>query len=95
MKEKSTTVEHKEGTQAQAVQPRFIRYDLTGPDGKTRKGWEMWLGERCFGRADDKQLLLTSLDRIQNPPRSHHWRERQFAGRSSRQEGRLANRPST
>jgi hypothetical protein len=26
---------------ADSAQPKFIRYDLTGPDGKTRKGWEM------------------------------------------------------
>ncbi len=55
--------------------PRFVRCEITGPDGKTRPGWEMWLGEHCFGRADRKEMLLRSLERQQQPPQSFHWRE--------------------
>lgn len=55
--------------------PRFVRCQITGPDGKTRPGWEMWLGKHCFGRADRKEMLLRSLERQQQPPQSFHWRE--------------------
>ena len=55
--------------------PRFVRCDITGPDGKTRPGWEMWLGEHCFGRSDKKEVLMRSLERQQQPPQSFHWRE--------------------
>jgi hypothetical protein len=55
--------------------PRFVRCLIVGPDGKTRPGWEMWLGEHCFGRADQKEILLRSLERQQQPPQSFHWRE--------------------
>ncbi len=56
-------------------EPRFVRRDIVGPDGKSREGWELWLGEHCFGRADDKEALLSSLERQQRPPQSFHWRE--------------------
>jgi len=55
--------------------PRFVRCHIVGPDGKTRPGWEMWLGEHCFGRADQKEMLIRSLERQQQPPQSFHWRE--------------------
>ncbi len=55
--------------------PRFVQCELLGPDGHTRPGWEMWLGEHCFGRADQKESLLKSLERQQQPPQSFHWRE--------------------
>lgn len=55
--------------------PRFVRCQIVGPDGKTRPGWEMWLGQHCFGRADQKEMLLRSLERQQQPPQSFHWRE--------------------
>ena len=35
----------------------------------------MWIGDHCFGRADDKDLLLASFERLQSPPSSFHWRE--------------------
>jgi hypothetical protein len=56
-------------------EPHFIRRDIVGPDGKSREGWELWLGEHCFGRADNKEALLSSLERQQRPPQSFHWRE--------------------
>ena len=55
--------------------PVFIKRDLTGPDGSKRPGWEMWIGDHCFGRADNKDLLLASFERLQSPPSSFHWRE--------------------
>jgi hypothetical protein len=55
--------------------PRFVRCDIIGPDGKPRPGWEMWIGEHCFGRADKKESLMRSLERQQQPPQSFHWRE--------------------
>lgn len=58
-----------------AGEPRFVRCQLLGPDGKTRPGWELWLGDHCFGRADHQAMLLTSLERQQQPPQSFHWRE--------------------
>ncbi len=66
--------------------PRLIRCQITGPDGKSRPGWELWLGDHCFGRADRKDILLKSLERQQQPPQSFHWREvhRQRLERSRR-----------
>lgn len=55
--------------------PTFVPCTLTGPDGNARSGWEMWLGDHCFGRADSKKLLLASYTRLQSPPSSFHWRE--------------------
>jgi len=55
--------------------PVFVRRDITAPDGSVRSGWEMWIGEHCFGRADSKELLLASFQRLQSPPESFHWRE--------------------
>src|SRR3977135_2164040 len=54
---------------------RCVRCLIVGPDGKARPGWEMWLGEHCFGRADRKEMLLRSLERQQQPPQAFHWRE--------------------
>ena len=58
-----------------AASPVFVKRDLTGPDGSVRPGWEMWIGDHCFGRADSKDLLLASFERLQSPPSSFHWRE--------------------
>jgi hypothetical protein len=35
----------------------------------------MWIGDHCFGRADSKELLRASFERLQSPPESFHWRE--------------------
>ena len=58
-----------------ATPPVFVKRDLIGPDGSIRPGWEMWIGDHCFGRADNKDLLLASFERLQSPPSSFHWRE--------------------
>jgi hypothetical protein len=56
-------------------EPTFVRRDIHVPDGSIRAGWEMWIGAHCFGRADSKELLLASFQRLQSPPESFHWRE--------------------
>jgi len=55
--------------------PVFVKRDIILPDGTVRPGWEMWIGDHCFGRADSKELLLASFERLQSPPESFHWRE--------------------
>ena len=84
--------------------PHFIRCILTGPDGRTRPGWEMWLGEHCFGRSDDKESLLQSLEHQRQPPQSFHWRHvhrRQFErtrlqkAQTDKGEGEERTRPKT
>lgn len=64
-----------ESPPATAVPPVFVQRDITAPDGSVRPGWEMWIGDHCFGRADSKDLLLASFERLQSPPSSFHWRE--------------------
>ncbi len=41
--------------------------------GQKRPGWELWLGEKCFGRLDRKESLLQGLGRQLQPPQSLHW----------------------
>ena len=55
--------------------PTFVNRNIVAPDGSVRPGWEMWIGDHCFGRADSKELLLASFQRLQSPPESFHWRE--------------------
>ena len=55
--------------------PVFVQRNIVAPDGSVRSGWEMWIGDHCFGRADSKELLLASFQRLQSPPESFHWRE--------------------
>ena len=56
--------------------PILAPCSLLGPDGKTRPGWEMWVGGELFGRADSQESLLQYYARIHEPPPSGHWRER-------------------
>ena len=56
-------------------EPVFVQRNIVAPDGSVRSGWEMWIGDHCFGRADSKELLLASFQRLQSPPESFHWRE--------------------
>ena len=79
--------------------PHFVRCNITGPDGKKRPGWEMWLGEHCFGRSDQKESLLQSLERQLQPSQSFHWREvhrqrfaRARAAQSQDERGQLEER---
>lgn len=64
-----------EESPAGSTPPVFVKCEMIGPDGSKRPGWEMWIGDHCFGRADNKDLLLASFERLQSPPSSFHWRE--------------------
>jgi hypothetical protein len=55
--------------------PTLVPCALQGPDGKTRPGWEMWVGDILFGRADTRESLLQYYARIHEPMPSGHWRE--------------------
>jgi hypothetical protein len=61
---------------------------LQGPDGKTRPGWEMWVGGILFGRADTQESLLQYYARIHEPMPSGHWRENSWQSSP-----RVARRP--
>lgn len=54
----------------------FVPCSLMGPDGKTRPGWEMRVGDMMFGRADSKETLMAYYTRLHEPLPSGHWRER-------------------
>jgi hypothetical protein len=54
----------------------FIPCSFMGPDGKTRPGWEMRVGDMVFGRADSQETLMAYYTRLHNPLPSGHWRER-------------------
>ncbi len=56
--------------------PTFIPCALMGPDGQERPGWELWVGEVMFGRADSKESLTAYYTRLQEPMPSGHWRNR-------------------
>ena len=56
--------------------PIFIPCALMGPDGQERPGWELWVGEVMFGRADSKESLTAYYTRLQEPMPSGHWRNR-------------------
>lgn len=68
--------------------PTLVPCALRGPDGKTRPGWEMWVGDLLFGRADTKESLLQYYTRIHEPMPSGHWREHSWQSSP-----RLARRP--
>jgi hypothetical protein len=68
--------------------PTLVPCSLRGPDGKTRPGWEMWVGDLLFGRADTKESLLQYYTRIHEPMPSGHWRERSWQSSP-----RVARRP--
>jgi hypothetical protein len=54
----------------------FLPCSLVGPDGKERPGWEMWVGDMMFGRADSQESLMAYYSRLHEPLPSGHWRER-------------------
>ena len=68
--------------------PTLVPCALRGPDGKTRPGWEMWVGELLSGRADTKESLLQYYTRIHEPMPSGHWREHSWQSSP-----RVARRP--
>lgn len=44
------------------VKPRFVRCEIQRPDGTVLKAWEMFVGDRSFGRSDSKHALLSSWE---------------------------------
>lgn len=62
--------------------PVFIPCSLRGPDGQTRPGWELWVGELLFGRADSQESLSQYYARIHEPMPSGHWKDRAWQGAS-------------
>jgi hypothetical protein len=62
--------------QSRFQSPAFTRCILVGPDDEQRPGWEMWVGETLFGRADSKETLLQYYARLIETMPTGHWRER-------------------
>lgn len=54
----------------------FAPCSFMGPDGKTRPGWEMRVGDMIFGRADSQETLMAYYTRLHEPLPSGHWRDR-------------------
>ena len=44
------------------IKPRFTRCKIVRPDGSVLKAWEMYVGERSYGRSDSKSALLKSWE---------------------------------
>lgn len=60
----------------QGSAPTLVPCLLHAPDGTTRPGWELRMGEVLFGRADSQDVLLEYYARIHEPMPSGHWRQR-------------------
>jgi len=60
--------------------PTLAPCSLRGPDGQIRPGWELWVGDVLFGRADTKESLLQYYTRIHEPMPSGHWKDRSWQG---------------
>jgi hypothetical protein len=44
------------------IKPRFVRCTISRPDGSVLPAWEMFVGERSFGRSNSKEALLRSWE---------------------------------
>lgn len=44
------------------IKPRFVRCTIQRPDGSVLPAWEMFVGERSFGRSDSKKALFRSWE---------------------------------
>ena len=42
--------------------PRFTRCRIVRPDGSVLEGWEMFVGDRSFGRSNSRNALLRSWE---------------------------------
>ena len=73
--------------------PVFHNCTIVGPDGIKREAWEMWIGERCFGKSDSKALLIASYDRLKIPEnKNFHWRQTRMSYGAARKSGRGAKK---
>jgi len=66
----------------------FRPCDLTGPDGQCRPGWELWVGNMMFGRADSQESLLAYHSRLYEPIPSGHWKDRAWQPMKKKSVGR-------
>lgn len=66
----------------------FRPCELTGPDGQHRPGWELWVGNMMFGRADSKESLLAYHSRLYDPIPSGHWKDRAWQPMKKKPAGR-------
>lgn len=44
------------------IKPRFTRCTIVRPDGSVLEAWEMFVGERSFGRSNSRSALLRSWE---------------------------------
>ena len=44
------------------IRPRFTRCRIVRPDGNVLEGWEMFVGERSYGRSNSRTALLRSWE---------------------------------
>ena len=44
------------------IKPRFSRCQIIRPDGNVLPAWEMFVGERSYGRSNSKTALLKSWE---------------------------------
>lgn len=70
----------KESAEINSDGVRFVPCTLIGPDGQSRPGWELWVNEVYYGRADSKEPLEMYYHRVWDPPESHHWRAEKNMG---------------
>ncbi len=74
----------REGTRVKGVRdpnaPILTPCSLRGPDGQVRPGWELWVGDILFGRADTQESLMQYYTRIHEPMPSGHWKDRSWQG---------------
>ena len=44
------------------IKPRFTRCTIVRPDGSVLEAWEMFVGERSYGRSNSRTALLKSWE---------------------------------
>ena len=44
------------------IKPRFTRCTIVRPDGSELEAWEMFVGERSYGRSNSRTALLKSWE---------------------------------
>ncbi len=44
------------------IRPRFTRCRIVRPDGSVLEGWEMFVGDRSYGRSNSRTALLRSWE---------------------------------
>jgi hypothetical protein len=44
------------------IRPRFTRCKIVRPDGSVLEAWEMFVGERSYGRSNSRTALLKSWE---------------------------------